>query len=79
MAETAIGSTLIIISCIVGALFALGVLRHYWPPSTRIAHNDVVGPNVSVIGTTYAVLIAFMLLPLSPCWIGCPLVSETAR
>jgi Protein of unknown function (DUF4239) len=61
MAQTAIGSILIIISCIVGALFALGVLRHYWPPSTRIAHNDVVGPNVSVIGTTYAVLIAFML------------------
>jgi len=61
MAQTAIGSILIIVSCIVGALFALGVLRHYWPPSTRIAHNDVVGPNVSVIGTTYAVLIAFML------------------
>lgn len=44
-----------------GALFALAVLRHYWAPSTRLAHNDVVGPNVSVIGTTYAVLIAFML------------------
>lgn len=61
MAETAIGSILIIISCIVGAIFALAVLRHYWAPSTRLAHNDVVGPNVSVIGTTYAVLIAFML------------------
>jgi hypothetical protein len=42
-------------------LFTLGVLRHYWAPATRIAHNDVVGPNVNVIGTTYAVLIAFML------------------
>jgi len=61
MAQTAVGSILIIISCIAGALFALAVLRHYWAPSTRIAHNDVVGPNVSVIGTTYAVLIAFML------------------
>src|SRR5215468_1160095 len=61
MAQTAIGSILIIISCIVSALFALAVLRHYWSPATRIAHNDVVGPNVSVIGTTYAVLIAFML------------------
>jgi len=61
MAQTAVGSILIIISCIVGALFALAVLRYYWAPSTRLAHNDVVGPNVSVIGTTYAVLIAFML------------------
>jgi hypothetical protein len=61
MAQTAIGSVLIIISCIVSALFALAVLRHYWAPSTRAAHNDVVGPNVSVLGTTYAVLLAFML------------------
>jgi Protein of unknown function (DUF4239) len=61
MAQTAIGSILIIISCIVSALFALAILRRYWAPSTRAAHNDVVGPNVSVIGTTYAVLIAFML------------------
>jgi len=61
MAQSAIGSILIIISCIVSALFALAILRHYWAPSTRVAHNDVVGPNVSVIGTTYAVLIAFML------------------
>jgi hypothetical protein len=61
MAQTALGSIAIIVACIVSALFALGVLRHYWAPSTRIAHNDVVGPNVSVIGTTYAVLIAFMM------------------
>jgi hypothetical protein len=61
MAQSAIGSVAIIVACIVGALFALGVLRHYWAPSARLAHNDVVGPNVSVIGTTYAVLIAFML------------------
>jgi hypothetical protein len=61
MAQTALGSIFIIVACIVGALLTLGLLRHYWEPSTRRAHNDVVGPNVSVIGTTYAVLIAFML------------------
>src|SRR5215475_15751331 len=61
MAQTALGSILIIISRIAVALFSLAVLRYYWAPSSRMAHNDVVGPNVSVIGTTYAVLIAFML------------------
>lgn len=61
MVQTAAGSIIIILACIAGALFGLTVLRHYWAPRTRIAHNDVVGPNVSVIGTTYAVLIAFML------------------
>jgi hypothetical protein len=61
MAQSVTGSIAIIIACIAGALFTLAVLRHYWSPSTRLDHNDVVGPNVSVIGTTYAVLIAFML------------------
>lgn len=61
MAQGAIGSIAIIVACITGALFVLTLLRHYWKPATRLAHNDVVGPNVSVIGTTYAVLIAFML------------------
>jgi len=61
MAQGAVGSIAIIVACILGALLVLSLLRHYWKPSTRMAHNDVVGPNVSVIGTTYAVLIAFML------------------
>jgi len=61
MAQTAAGTIIIILACISGAIFALAVLRHYWAPSVRTAHNDVVGPNVGVIGTTYAVLIAFML------------------
>jgi hypothetical protein len=61
MAQTALGSIAIIVTCILGALFVLAVLRHYWSPAARMAHNDVVGPAVSVIGTTYAVLIAFML------------------
>jgi len=61
MAQGAIGSIFIIVSCILGALLVLTLLRRYWKPSSRLAHNDVVGPNVSVIGTTYAVLIAFML------------------
>jgi Protein of unknown function (DUF4239) len=61
MAQTAAGSVLIILACIAGALFTLAVLRYYWAPASRLAQNDVVGPNVGVIGTTYAVLIAFMM------------------
>jgi hypothetical protein len=61
MAQSAVGSIAIIITCIVGSLFVLGLLRHYWSPAQRLAHNDIIGSSVSVIGTTYAVLIAFML------------------
>jgi hypothetical protein len=43
------------------AVSTLLLLQRLWPPSRRMAHNDVVGPSVGVIGTTYAVIIAFML------------------
>jgi Protein of unknown function (DUF4239) len=59
--QTAIGAMTIIVTCIVGALAILMLLYWLWPPASRMAHNDVVGPSVGVIGTTYAVIIAFML------------------
>ena len=44
-----------------GAIGALWIIQWAWPPSLRRSHNDVVGPSVGVIGTTYAVILAFML------------------
>ena len=45
MAQSVAGSIAIIVTCIVGAIFVLGLLRHYWAPSSRMAHNDVVAPT----------------------------------
>lgn len=59
--QTLAGSIVIIVSCIAIALLMLAILYRLWPPASRVAHNDVVGPAVGVIGTTYAVIIAFML------------------
>jgi hypothetical protein len=61
MAQSVAGSIVIIIVCIASALAFLFLIQRVWIPSKRRAHNDAIGPNVSVIGTTYAVLIAFML------------------
>jgi len=61
MAQSVAGSIIIIIVCIASALAFLFFIQRIWIPSKRRVHNDVIGPNVSVIGTTYAVLIAFML------------------
>jgi hypothetical protein len=61
IAQTLVGAIAIIVSCIVCALTMLALLYRAWPPASRMAHNDVVGPSVGVIGTTYAVIIAFML------------------
>ena len=60
MAQTVTGSVIVIIVCIGAALGLLFVIKRLWVPSARRIHNDAIGPNVSV-GTTYAVLIAFML------------------
>jgi hypothetical protein len=53
--------TLVIIvsvACSLGVMFALD---RYWPVSQRKAHNDLIGWQLTVLGTTYAVIIGFML------------------
>jgi hypothetical protein len=59
--ETTIGAFVTVIGSISAALLFLFVLYRVWAPSQRRAQNDMVGPSVGVIGTMYAVLIAFML------------------
>jgi Protein of unknown function (DUF4239) len=51
----------IVIASVAVALAFLWVLQRLWPGTQRLAHNDVIGWQVSVLGTTYAVLIGFML------------------
>jgi Protein of unknown function (DUF4239) len=44
--------------------FALGLLftlRRLWAPGTRREHNDLIGWQFGILGTTYAVIVAFML------------------
>ena len=39
----------------------LFLLEWFWPGSQRTEHNDIIGWQISVLGTTYAVILAFML------------------
>ena len=61
MAQTVTGSVIVIVVCIGAASGFLVGIKRIWVSSARRIHNDAIGPNVSVIGTSYAVLIAFML------------------
>jgi hypothetical protein len=61
LAQSLAGSIAIIVSSIAIALTILFLLYRFWPPNRRMAQNDMIGPSVGVIGTTYAVIIAFML------------------
>jgi hypothetical protein len=59
--RSSFADVLVICACIAVAILLLAFLHRVWNPRSRSGHNDVIGTNVGVIGTTYAVLIAFML------------------
>ena len=51
----------IIVVCLAASLFFMAAVNYYWPPEKRRVHNDLIGWQLSVLGTTYAVIVGFML------------------
>lgn len=51
----------LVVLWIVLSLTCLVLLNCLWAPSRRRAHNDVIGWQLSILGTIYAVMIGFML------------------
>jgi hypothetical protein len=54
-------SVLLILAALSASLSCLFLIRRFWPYQTRREHNDLIGWHVSVLGSTYAVIIGFML------------------
>jgi Protein of unknown function (DUF4239) len=52
---------LIIIATICASLFFMMSLNRFWPSESRRAHNELIGWHLSILATTYAVIIGFML------------------
>jgi Protein of unknown function (DUF4239) len=53
-----IAVTIIGVAC---SLFFMAAMNYYWPAEKRRVHNDLIGWQLSVLGTTYAVILGFML------------------
>ncbi|MGA3223914.1 MAG: hypothetical protein ABSC65_09145 [Acidobacteriaceae bacterium] len=51
----------IVIVALACSLFFMAAVNYYWPAEKRRAHNDLIGWQLSVLGTTYAVIVGFML------------------
>ena len=51
----------VIIVTVACSLAMMLALNRYWPVSQRKIHNDLIGWQLTVLGTTYAVIIGFML------------------
>ncbi len=54
-------SILVPIFAVAASLFFMAVLNWIWPWEKRREHNDQIGWQLSVLGTTYAVILGFML------------------
>jgi hypothetical protein len=54
-------NTFLVIASLACALAFMAAVNRLWPSEKRRAHNDLIGWQLSVLGTTYAVIIGFML------------------
>jgi Protein of unknown function (DUF4239) len=52
---------LIIILTMSGSMLFIVALNWVWPQSERRIHNDLIGWQIGILGTTYAVILGFML------------------
>jgi hypothetical protein len=52
---------LVVILTVVASLLLIVGMNRLWPPQTRRAHNELIGWQLTVLGTTYAVIVGFML------------------
>ena len=48
-------------AAVIGSLLFMGTLNWVWPPQKRRTYNDLIGWQLSILGTTYAVILGFML------------------
>jgi hypothetical protein len=58
---TAFENVIVVLVCTLSAVLFLWILNRFWPSSRRSQHNDIIGWQVGVLGTTYAVILGFML------------------
>lgn len=60
MLDTAQNVFLVVVWVVLSITFSV-LLNRAWAPSRRRAHNDIIGWQISILGTVYAVMVGFML------------------
>jgi Protein of unknown function (DUF4239) len=54
-------NSVIVVVTVAGALLFMAGINLAWPWEKRRTHNDLIGWQLSILGTTYAVILGFML------------------
>src|SRR5271169_1156094 len=52
---------IVVAAGVIGSLLFMAALNRIWPCEKRRHHNDLIGWQLSILGTTYAVIMGFML------------------
>jgi hypothetical protein len=52
---------IILIVMMTGSMLFMAALNRIWPREKRQVHNDLIGWQLNILGTTYAVILGFML------------------
>lgn len=52
---------MVVAATVLGSLLLMAGLNRVWPWEKRRPHNDLIGWQLSILGTTYAVILGFML------------------
>ena len=57
-----VGENILVVSiAVIGSMLFQAGLNHIWPWEKRRTYVDLIGWHFSVLGTTYAVILGFML------------------
>ena len=57
-----VGQNLIVVTAtVIASLLLMTVLNRAWPRENRFKEHDLIGWQLSILGTTYAVILSFML------------------
>lgn len=54
-------NVVLLFSTIIASTIFVAVLNRFWPREKRVIHNDLIGWQLGILGTTYAVILGFML------------------
>ncbi len=58
---TQIENIVILLVTMTGSMAFMSLLNRTWPRDKRRIHNDLIGWQLNILGTTYAVILGFML------------------
>ena len=58
---TQIENIVILLVTMIGSMAFMSLLNRVWPRDKRRIHNDLIGWQLNILGTTYAVILGFML------------------